>query len=72
MKKEISPAVILGAIIGLVVVIGAAAFFFVKSDPASQPPHEAPTFNAAAKAEESSRSPYAGRAAGPNAGGNPR
>lgn len=67
MKKEISPGVIIGAIIGLVVAIVAGVFFLVKSDPASQPPHQAPTFNAAAKQEESDRNPYANRAGGPNA-----
>ena len=68
MKKELSPGVILGAIIGFVVALVVGAFILIKSDPASQPPHESPRFDAGAKAEESGRSPYANR---PNEGPNP-
>lgn len=63
MKKEISPAAIIGAIVGLAVVIALAIFFTVKSDPASQAPHDPPRFDAGAKAAESRSDPHLNRVA---------
>lgn len=61
MKKQISPAVIIGAVIGLFALIALAVFFAVKSDPASQGPHDAPHFDAGAKAEEARSDPHLNR-----------
>jgi hypothetical protein len=57
MKKEISPGIIIAAIVGLVAVIGVIIFMAVKSDPAMQAPHEAPRFDPGAKNAESHSGP---------------
>ena len=51
-KKELSPGVIIGAIVGLLAIVVFAIFFAVKSDPASQPPHDLPRYDPSAKAAE--------------------
>jgi len=57
MKKELSPQVILGAIVGIVVVVGLAIFMVVRGDPAMQGPNPPPRFDPAAKEAESHSGP---------------
>ena len=56
-KKDLSPSAVIGAIVGLVVVLAAVAFFLYKSDPAAQAPNPPPRFNPADKAKEYNSSP---------------
>jgi len=52
MKKEISPAVILGVVVGLVAVISVVVFLLFKSDPATHGPYPAPRIDAQAMERE--------------------
>lgn len=72
MKKEISPAVIVGAIVGVVAVVVLVIFFVVKTDPASQAPNAPPRFDSDAKAAESHTNPQLNRTALPDVQGRPR
>jgi hypothetical protein len=69
MKKELSPGVLIGAIVGLLAVVGVVAFLLlVKGDPASQAPNAPPTFNASAAAAKEAAS-HSNPMAGANPGG---
>lgn len=57
MKKEISPGIIVAAIVGLLAVIGALIFFAVKSDPAMQGTNPPPRFDPAAMAADRGTNP---------------
>jgi hypothetical protein len=57
MKKELSPGVIIAAIVGLVAVVAVVVFLAVKSDPAMQAPNAPPRFDPGAKAAESHSAP---------------